>query len=114
MERCQWLCAAATTISLFGIREAVAQEPARLSVRFPSGHPGVSEPLVSTGIPGAGDLLFVTYVGSDHVQFGHDNMGAHPSPLTRHRQTMARDAAKPSTAKSFTERYPDAARIGSI
>ena len=33
MERCQWLCAAATTISLFGIREAVAQEPARLSVR---------------------------------------------------------------------------------
>ena len=33
MERCQWLFAAAAAMSLFHIREAVAQEPARLTVR---------------------------------------------------------------------------------
>jgi len=33
MERCQWLFAAAAAMSLFGIREGNAQEPARLSVR---------------------------------------------------------------------------------
>jgi hypothetical protein len=33
MERCQWLFAAAAAMSLFSIREAIAQEPARLSVR---------------------------------------------------------------------------------
>ena len=30
MERCQWLVTAATATSLITIREAVAQEPARL------------------------------------------------------------------------------------
>jgi hypothetical protein len=33
MERCQWLFAVATAMSLFNIREAIAQEPARLRVR---------------------------------------------------------------------------------
>ena len=33
MERCQWLFAAAAAMSLFSIREAIAQEPVRLSVR---------------------------------------------------------------------------------
>ena len=33
MERHQWLIAAAAAMSLFSIREAIAQEPARLSVR---------------------------------------------------------------------------------
>jgi hypothetical protein len=33
MERCQWLFAAAIAMSLFNIREAIAQEPERLSVR---------------------------------------------------------------------------------
>jgi len=33
MERCQWLFAAAAAMSLFSIGEAIAQEPARLSVR---------------------------------------------------------------------------------
>lgn len=49
--------------------------PALVRVRFPNGHIGVSEPLISTGPEGAGDILFVRYSGPDRVQFGHDNFG---------------------------------------
>ena len=49
--------------------------PARLHIRFPKGHIGVSEPLISTGPEGAGDIFFVRYAGPDRVQFGHDNFG---------------------------------------
>lgn len=56
-------------------RIGVGVGPARLRVRFPSGHVGVSEPLISTGPEGAGDIFFVRYAGTDRVQFGHDNFG---------------------------------------
>lgn len=58
----------------FGIGADVG--PARLRVRFPTGHIGISEPLISTGPVGAGDVFFVRYTGPDRVQFGHDNTGA--------------------------------------
>lgn len=54
---------------------SAATGPVRLHLRFPNGHPGVSEPLVATGKPGQGDLFFVNYLGSDRVRFGHDNFG---------------------------------------
>lgn len=45
---------------------------ARLTVTFPSGHAEVNEPLLSTGVNGAGDLLFVHYLPSGALRFGVD------------------------------------------
>lgn len=46
-----------------------------MSVQFPAARVGASEPLVTTGITGAGDLLYVRYVDNDHVLFGFDHWG---------------------------------------
>lgn len=44
-----------------------------LTVRFPDFDHFKSEPLVSTGHQGAGDLVYVTYVGPGKLRFGHDS-----------------------------------------
>lgn len=49
--------------------------PVRLVVRFPRGRTGHTEPLVTSGVPGAGSFLFVTYVDATHVNLGFDNWG---------------------------------------
>jgi hypothetical protein len=50
--------------------------PVRLRVRFPNSPIVWTEPLISTGHPGAGDLLYVTYLGPGRMKFGHDHWGA--------------------------------------
>jgi hypothetical protein len=46
-----------------------------LRVLFPKQVLGTAEPLVVTGMTGAGDLLYVRYVDSAHVAFGFDHWG---------------------------------------
>jgi len=49
--------------------------PLRLRVTFPTDRTGVTEPLLSSGIPQAGDLLHVTYRADGAVRFGLDHWG---------------------------------------
>lgn len=44
-------------------------------VLFPANAVAGSEPLVVTGAPGAGDLVYVKYLDSRHVAFGFDHWG---------------------------------------
>jgi hypothetical protein len=46
-----------------------------LRVRLPIHPAGHSEPLVTTGIAMAGDLLYVIYTDADHIQIGFDHWG---------------------------------------
>jgi hypothetical protein len=50
--------------------------PVSLKVQFPPFTGARSEPLVSTGEVGKGDLLFVRYLGPDYVSLGFDHRGA--------------------------------------
>jgi hypothetical protein len=45
----------------------------QLHLRFPPNRQGQPEPLVSTGLEGAGDFLYVIYEDSTHVRFGFDH-----------------------------------------
>ena len=47
----------------------------RLYLELPGGRTGVSEPLLSTGVTGRGDLMRIIYVDGDHVRFVHDRWG---------------------------------------
>lgn len=55
--------------------QAPAYGALRLRLEFPTDRAGVTEPLVSTGIPQAGDLLHVTYRHDGAVRFGLDHWG---------------------------------------
>jgi hypothetical protein len=46
-----------------------------LTLRFPSGVPGTREPLVVSGVTGAGDFLYVSYLDARHVAIGFDHWG---------------------------------------
>ena len=46
-----------------------------LELRLPQTRIGFSDPLVTTGRPGAGDALFLHYVDAGHIQFGLDHWG---------------------------------------
>ncbi|HEX3728240.1 MAG TPA: hypothetical protein VHV47_00415 [Opitutaceae bacterium] len=50
--------------------------PVRLVLRFPSDKSGRAEPLVATGVPEAGDIVFVRYLDAGHVQLGFDHWGS--------------------------------------
>lgn len=52
-----------------------AYGPIRLRVTFPPDRAGITEPLVTSGIPQAGDLLHVTYRADGAVRFGLDHWG---------------------------------------
>jgi hypothetical protein len=47
--------------------------PIRLTVMLPPFSVFRREPLVSTGRRGAGDVLFVSYLGKNRISFGHDS-----------------------------------------
>lgn len=55
--------------------DSPAAGPLRLRVRFPSGLPGVTEPLITTGRTGAGDMIFVNYVDERTLRIGVDSWG---------------------------------------
>ena len=44
-----------------------------MQVLFPEHALGTAEPLVVTGVTGAGDMLYVNYVDANHVSFGFDH-----------------------------------------
>ncbi len=46
-----------------------------LTLRLPSDVPGAREPLVVSGVTGAGDLLYVSYLDATHVAIGFDHWG---------------------------------------
>jgi hypothetical protein len=46
-----------------------------MSVNFPYGVPGTQEPLVVTGVEGAGDFVYVRYIDPTHVLIGFDHWG---------------------------------------
>lgn len=54
------------------VAPARIEGPIRITLRFPDFVSVYGEPLLSTGRSGAGDLLYVTYLGPGRVRFGHD------------------------------------------
>lgn len=69
----------ATTLSVPG---AGLPGPLRLKLRFADPIPrGVSFPLLSTGVTGAGDLLFISFDEQGHYRIGHDHWG-HPAVVS--------------------------------
>jgi hypothetical protein len=46
--------------------------PLRLQVRLPAPSPGLVEPLVATGRPGAGNVLYVVFEDTSHIRLGFD------------------------------------------
>lgn len=47
-----------------------------LTLRFPSEPQSLlPEPLLSTGVPGRGDTIFINYLGRDRFVIGHDHIG---------------------------------------
>jgi hypothetical protein len=80
-------------------------------VMFPVGKVGTSEPLVVTGVPNAGDLLFVSYIGSNRLRFGLDHWG---SPVTLS-ETVYTDLAKPhSIAISMDSLHEDLSKKNGV
>ena len=58
---------------------------AQLEFRLPWPAFGASEPLLTTGRPGAGDFYYITYLDGRHVSIGHDKWGyggAQSRPIT--------------------------------
>jgi len=49
--------------------------PLSLEVRFPTGLAGRSEPLVTSGVTGAGNFLYVQYIDDRHIRLGYDHWG---------------------------------------
>ena len=49
--------------------------PLAFEVRFPTGLAGRSEPLVTSGVTGAGDFLYVHYLDDRHIRLGFDHWG---------------------------------------
>ena len=53
-------------------RSGLGTGPVRLIARFPEFRAMVGQPLVSTGVHGAGDLVYVFYLAPGKARFGHD------------------------------------------
>jgi len=47
----------------------------RLVVSIPTDRVGLAEPLLSTGVTGRGDLIYIRYLDRQHVRFGYDHWG---------------------------------------
>lgn len=52
-----------------------AGKPFELSLSLPGGRVGFSEPLITTGVAGRGDSLFVRYLDPSHIVLGFDHWG---------------------------------------
>lgn len=53
----------------------------RLVLRFPDNKPGVTEPLLVTGVQSAGDIVYVRYENNWQIRLGLDHWG-HPGSLS--------------------------------
>jgi hypothetical protein len=47
----------------------------KIEAHLPKGRLGTSEPLVTTGVSGAGDFVYVLYEDSGHIKIGFDHWG---------------------------------------
>ena len=47
--------------------------PLRLTATFDSGDGGRSDPILTSGVPGSGDFLYVRFVATDSAVFGYDS-----------------------------------------
>jgi len=54
------------------VERGMGAGPVRLIARFPEFKAIVGQPLVSTGVHGAGDLVYVFYLAPGRARFGHD------------------------------------------
>jgi hypothetical protein len=76
----------------------------QMVIRLPGPLKGQSEPLLTTGHPGAGDFIYVTYVDGGHVKVGHDKWsvgGKQSGPITV-------DYREPQTVEiSLDSLFPD-------
>jgi hypothetical protein len=54
------------------VRSGLGTGPVRITARFPEFKAIVGQPLVSTGVSGAGDLVYVFYLAPGKARFGHD------------------------------------------
>jgi hypothetical protein len=55
--------------------DALPTGPVRMTLRLPQGGAPRSEPLVSSGEPGRGDLVFITYLSPRSISIGFDHWG---------------------------------------
>jgi|CZKI01.1.fsa_nt_gi hypothetical protein len=47
-----------------------------MKLQFPPGKAGRREPLLSTGLPGQGDIVYIEYLGASHARIGFFHLGA--------------------------------------
>jgi hypothetical protein len=86
----------------------------RLRVRFPRNNDGVSEPLLTGGLPSHANFLYVQYVDGEHVRFGYDAWESGSlvsSPIktdygSEHEIVIVNDAGRPADVRHATERIP--------
>jgi len=50
----------------------------RIKCVVPAGTAGFAQPIVTTGLPGIGDVIFLRYADNGEVQIGHDHWGSQP------------------------------------
>ena len=56
-----------------GERVLMGDGPLAAAIRFVPMPSGINEPLVVTGVPGKGDIVFVNYYDSNHIRIGVDH-----------------------------------------
>jgi hypothetical protein len=64
--------ALAAFLAWYGPSAPAAPAGYRLVLRLPFVVPGATEPLLTSGRPGAGDFIYVTYIDGTHLVVGHD------------------------------------------
>jgi hypothetical protein len=78
-------------------------------VKFSSARKGAAEPLVVSGVPGAGDFLYIRYLEDDRVVFGFDHWGV--GGIVG--DVIAIDISKPHRLRlSMGSLYPTTADVG--
>jgi hypothetical protein len=52
------------------------QGPIQMDVQFPTGRDGIREPILSTGVPGQGDILYIEYLSGMRARLGLFHIGS--------------------------------------
>ncbi|HEY1794312.1 MAG TPA: hypothetical protein VGG34_15465 [Opitutaceae bacterium] len=81
----------------------------RLGLRLGAGAKGATEPLLTTGLRGVGDVLFLEYLGNGMARVGQDHWG---SPLLLSRPFALGDSPVHTAEVSLGSLYPAAGEPG--
>jgi hypothetical protein len=92
-------------------QRAAEAGPLVISLEFPTGQTGVSEPLVSSGSTGRGDILIVNYIDSNHVTFSLDHW-AYGGPTSG--PVEIRPGARQKLGVSFGSFFPASERPADV